>query len=109
MNPSTVLAVLARARALVDQSMSIQKLETLLAVAAAGDSGIDQTSLQQRTKQARSSCSKNVHDLGTLTVRKDAGPGLVVVEADPMNLRTNTVRLTARGRKVVAEILGNAS
>lgn len=109
MNPSAVLAVLGRARTLVDESMSVQKLETLLAVASAGEAGIDQTSLQQRVKQTRSTCSKYVHDLGTLTVRKAVGPGLVVVEPDPMNLRTNTVRLTARGRKVVAEILGNAS
>jgi DNA-binding MarR family transcriptional regulator len=88
--------------------MSVQKLQILMAIAAAGEGGIDQGSLQQRTKQARPTCSKNVHDLTTVTARKESGPGLVVVEQDAMNLRTNTVRLTQRGRTVVAQILGNA-
>jgi DNA-binding MarR family transcriptional regulator len=109
MNPTAVLAILSRARDLVDDSMSVQKLQILLAVAAAGDAGIDQGSLQQRTKQARSTCSKNVHDLTTVTARKEAGPGLVVVEQDAMNLRSNTVRLTQRGRSVVSQLFGKPS
>lgn len=109
MNPSALAAALLRARTLVDDSMSVAKLQVLMMVAASGDAGIDQQTLTHRSQQSRSGCSKNCHDLGTVTVRKAAGPGLVVTEADPMNLRTNIVRLTPRGRMIVDQILKGAS
>lgn len=43
--------------------------------------------------------SRNLADLSGFTTRKVAGPGLLELRSDPMNLRIKRVYLTPKGRK----------
>lgn len=45
--------------------------------------------------------SRNLADLSAWTTRKTAGPGLIELRADPMNLRVKRVFLTTAGMKFV--------
>ena len=43
--------------------------------------------------------SRNIADLSSLTTRKQPGPGLLELRADPLNLRVKRVFLTSKGRR----------
>lgn len=45
--------------------------------------------------------SRNLADLSGWTTRKDEGPGLIELRADPMNLRVKRVFLTKKGERFV--------
>lgn len=47
--------------------------------------------------------SRNLADLSVFTSRKVAGPGLLELRPDPMNLRIKRVHLTAKGKRFVSK------
>jgi DNA-binding MarR family transcriptional regulator len=51
--------------------------------------------------------SRNIADLSGLTTRKTAGPALLELRTDPMNLRVKRVFLTRRGRAFVKQWLSS--
>ena len=106
MRATNLLKVLKAVRNELDDDCSVQKVLILMAVAESGAAGIDQQTLQERTLVGRSNCSKIIADLTHLTYRKAPGPALVRSDADPMNMRIRIIRLTPKGEKAVAAILG---
>ncbi|MEJ2534688.1 MAG: hypothetical protein P8008_04305 [Gammaproteobacteria bacterium] len=84
-------------RARVAPDITAQRLAILLAVA--NHEGLSQRELLQRLEGTSiTALSRNLADLSSLTSRKQAGPGLVELRTDPMNLRVKRVHLTERGR-----------
>jgi DNA-binding MarR family transcriptional regulator len=83
-------------REVVDDSLTVQKLDTLLTVAMRPD-GIEQSQLMMAAKLSRSGTSKNVTDLTKLTSKHEQGPDLVESLIDPMNRVGRTIKLTRRG------------
>lgn len=53
--------------------------------------------------------SRNVADLSSLTTKKEAGPGLLELRVDPLNLRIKRVFLTKKGRRFMKLLFGAAA
>lgn len=47
--------------------------------------------------------SRNIADLSALTTKKTAGPGLLELRVDPMNLRVKKIYLTVKGRRFMKQ------
>lgn len=47
--------------------------------------------------------SRNIADLSSFTTKKIAGPGLLELRTDPMNLRVKRIYLTAKGRRFMKQ------
>lgn len=76
-------------------------------VARAGDEGIDQGRVQDELKMSSSTISRTAQGLGDIHYMKGK-PGLGVIERQ-MNLTDNhkrTLRLTAKGERVMAKVAG---
>jgi DNA-binding MarR family transcriptional regulator len=91
-------------REVVDDAITVQKLDTLLTVALRPD-GIEQQNLMMAAKLSRSGTSKNVTDLTKLTSKHEQGPDLVESLIDPMNRVGRTVKLTRRGESQLLKSL----
>lgn len=102
-------AALKTARALINPDMTVQELLLFTMIAEAGQAGIDQATLILRSGAARSSVSRFVINMTAVTAKKERGPDLVVNLPDPSNLSARIVRITAKGQRVAAELLGEKS
>jgi DNA-binding MarR family transcriptional regulator len=98
-------AALREARRRLGPDVTVQRLLILLTVYQ--NEGLSQGELLEHLDSTSvPALSRNLADLSERTSRKTRGPGLLRLRPDPMNLRRKTVHLTAKGREVVAAILG---
>ncbi len=90
-------------RARVAPDITVQRVLILMAVGA--NEGLSQKALLE-TLDATSitALSRNLADLSAFTSRKCAGPGLIELKTDPMNLRERRVHLTRKGRRLVRDL-----
>lgn len=94
------------ARKLIRPSIAASELEIFALIADAGRDGIDQATLIVRGNSTRATVARHVADLSILTAKGEKGPDLVTNQPDPNNRRGRLVRLTAKGERVAAELLG---
>lgn len=95
---------LRAARRRLGPDVTVQRLLILLAVHR--HEGLSQRELLTLLESTSvTALSRNLADLSMRTSRKTAGPGLLELRTDPMNLRRKAVHLTDAGRAVVREIL----
>jgi DNA-binding MarR family transcriptional regulator len=91
------------ARARLSPDITAQRLLILLNVYF--NEGLSQRDLLEMLDSTSiTALSRNLADLSTLTTRKVAGPGLLELMSDPMNLRIKRVHLTSKGRKFVGRL-----
>lgn len=76
--------------------MSIQQLIILLIVGVHED--LDQQTLVKMTGFSKSGVSKHVRKFADLTWHKQEGSDFVSIHRDPMNLNTNIIQLTEKGK-----------
>jgi DNA-binding MarR family transcriptional regulator len=92
------------ARARLSPDITAQRLLILIAVYL--HEGLSQRELLNHLDSTSiTALSRNIADLSLLTTRKSAGPGLLELRSDPMNLRVKRVFLTRRGRSFVKQWL----
>ena len=92
------------ARARLSGDVTAQRLLILIAVYL--NEGLSQTELLRRLESTSiTALSRNIADLSSLTTRKEAGPGLLELRTDPMNLRIKRVFLTRRGKAFLRQWL----
>jgi len=90
------------ARAKLSGDVTAQRLLILIAVAR--HEGLSQTELLRWLDSTSiTALSRNLADLSALTTRKQPGPGLLELRADPMNLRVKRVFLTRKGRSFMRQ------
>lgn len=90
------------ARARLSPDISAQRLLILLNVYF--NEGLSQRELLGMLDSTSiPALSRNVAELSSFTTRKVAGPGLLELRSDPMNLRIKRVHLTPKGRKFVSD------
>lgn len=88
------------ARARLSPDVTAQRLLILLAVYR--NEGLSQRQLLEHLDLTSiTALSRNIADLSLINSRKAAGPGLLELRPDPMNLRIRRVFLTQRGRRFV--------
>lgn len=91
------------ARAKLGADITIQRLLILINVYL--HEGLSQKELLSRLDATSvTALSRNLADLSAWTTRKQPGPGLIELKADPMNLRRKTVHLTAKGRRLIKQV-----
>lgn len=90
------------ARARLSPDITAQRLLILLNVYF--NEGLSQRELMGMLESTSiPALSRNIADLSALTTRKLAGPELLELRPDPMNLRIKRVHLTSKGRKFVRD------
>ncbi|NND37092.1 MAG: hypothetical protein HKN81_08150 [Gammaproteobacteria bacterium] len=100
----TLERALRFARAELSGDVTAQRLLILIAVYRY--EGLSQIELLQSLESTSiTALSRNIADLSSLTTRKVAGPGLLELRADPMNLRIKRVFLTSRGKAFIRKWL----
>lgn len=88
------------ARAELGPDVTAQRLLILLSVYT--HEGLDQRSLLARLDSTSTTAlSRNLADLSEWTSRKTAGPGMVELRQDRLNLRRKQVHLTPKGRAFI--------
>lgn len=88
------------ARKNLSADVTAQRLLILLAVYF--HEGLSQRELMNYLESTSiTALSRNLADLSSLTTKKAAGPGLLELRTDPMNLRVKRVFLTRKGRSFV--------
>jgi len=88
------------ARARLSPDISAQRLLILLNVYF--NEGLSQRELLATLDSTSiTALSRNLADLSGLTTKKTAGPGLLELRVDPMNLRVKRVHLTTKGRRFI--------
>ena len=96
------------ARARLSPDITAQRLLILLAVYF--HEGLSQRELLRHLELTSiTALSRNLADLSDLTTKKEAGPGLLELRVDPMNLRAKRVYLTRKGTKFVQDWLAETS
>jgi DNA-binding MarR family transcriptional regulator len=95
---------LKEARLLIGDTVTAQKLDTLLQVALNPD-GIPQGDVMTKASLERSAVSKNIADLSKLTQKKEKGPDLIESVIDPMVRTTRTIRVTPSGERKILKAL----
>ena len=86
------------ARARLSPDITAQRLLILIAVYF--HEGLSQRELLNFLDSTPvTALSRNIADLTSLTTRKQPGPGLLELRADPLNLRVKRVFLTSKGRR----------
>ena len=92
------------ARDRVDPDITAQRLVILITVCL--NEGLSQNELLQDLERTSvTALSRNLADLSVLSSRKVAGPGLIEMRNDPMNLRKKRVYLTDAGRDYLSKWL----
>ena len=87
------------ARARLSPDITAQRLLILIAVYL--HEGLSQRELLHHLDSTSiTALSRNIADLSSLTTRKSAGPGLLELRVDPMNLRVKRVFLTRQGTQL---------
>lgn len=88
------------ARAELTADVTAQRLLILICVYF--NEGLSQRELLTKLESTSiTALSRNLADLSDWTTRKKKGPGLIEMQADPMNLRIKRVYLTDRGKGFV--------
>lgn len=88
------------ARAKLTADITAQRLLILICVYL--NEGLSQRELLTKLESTSiTALSRNLADLSALTTRKQAGPGLLELRTDPMNLRVKRVHLTKKGKTFV--------
>ncbi|MDX1508322.1 MAG: hypothetical protein R3358_15100 [Woeseiaceae bacterium] len=96
------------ARAKLSPDITAQRLLILLAVYF--HEGLSQRELLRHLELTSiTALSRNLADLSDLTTKKEAGPGLLELRVDPMNLRAKRVYLTRKGTRFVQQWLAETS
>jgi DNA-binding MarR family transcriptional regulator len=91
----------------LDRDLPITYALVFARVARAGSEGIDQGKVQDELKMSSSTISRTAQGLGDIHYMKGK-PGLGVIERQ-MNLTDNhkrTLRLTAKGERIMAKVAG---
>lgn len=91
----------------MDRDLPLTSALVFARVARAGDEGIDQGKVQDELKMSSSTISRTAQSLGDVHYLKGR-PGLGLVDRQ-MNLTDNhkrTLRLTAKGERVMAKVAG---
>lgn len=92
------------ARKKLTADVTAQRLLILLCVYF--NEGLSQRELLDKLDSTSiTALSRNIADLSKLTSRKQPGPNLLELRADPMNLRVRRVHLTAKGRALMNQWL----
>ena len=89
----------------MDREMPMTQVTVFARIAAAGDAGIDQGTLQDDLQMSSASMSRTVQALSPIHYFKDR-PGLNVVERifDPQDNRKRALRLNAKGQRLMAKL-----
>lgn len=88
------------ARSQLSPDITAQRLLILICVYF--NQGLSQRELLTKLESTSiTALSRNLADLSVWTTRKNEGPGLIELRADPMNLRVKRVFLTTAGEKFV--------
>ena len=96
------------ARAKLSPDITAQRMLILIAVYF--HEGLSQRELLQHLELTSiTALSRNIADLSRLTTKKLPGPGLLELQADPLNLRIKRVFLTNKGKRFVERWLDVAS
>ena len=91
------------ARAKLGADITIQRLLILINVYL--HEGLSQKELlEQLDATSVPALSRNLADLSAWTTKKQPGPALIELRADPMNLRRKTIHLTTKGRRLIKQV-----
>ena len=98
----TIDRALRYARARLNADITAQRLLILICVSR--NQGLSQRELLSMLDSTSiPALSRNLADLSAFTTQKRAGPGLIELRADPMNLRIKRVFLTTKGKRFVRQ------
>jgi len=101
---AALAGALTLARTHTSADITVQRLLILLCVAR--HEGLSQRELLARLDGTSvTALSRNLADLSALNVKKQPGPGLIELRADPMNLRIKRVHLTRKGRGLIGRVM----
>lgn len=92
-----------------DLSLTMPVGEVLMFLTVALNEGASLTELAALADVRKSTASRYLLDLSDKTRSGSKGHGLVNREQDPAELRRNMYSLTAKGRKVIAQLSATAS
>ena len=88
---------------LLDDSIPVQTVAVFLDIAK--NEGISVKDLAEKAGIAPSSASRNVAALSDWHWLKKPGLGVVETQDDPQDMRKKTVKLTAKGKKLVNQLV----
>jgi DNA-binding MarR family transcriptional regulator len=89
----------------LDKEMPITQIMAFARIAHGGDAGVDQGKLQEELSMSSAGASRTIQALSKIHYHKDK-PGYDVVERiiDGQDNRRRTLKLTAKGERIMAKI-----
>jgi DNA-binding MarR family transcriptional regulator len=89
----------------LDKEMPVTQLLAFARIASSGDAGVDQGKLQEELNMSSAGASRTIQALSKIHYYKDK-PGFDVVERviDGQDNRRRTLKLTAKGERIMAKV-----
>jgi DNA-binding MarR family transcriptional regulator len=89
----------------LDREMPVTQILAFARIALGGDAGVDQGRVQEELQMSSAGASRTIQALSKIHYHKDR-PGFDVVERvfDAQDNRRRTLKLTAKGERIMAKI-----